>query len=453
MSKNNSNTQGLTEGFAQHSYEDWLAEATRSLKGRNIADLQHATADGINIEVIYAAADASAIAGMPCSAPKIISAVAEVDPAAANAALLAELEGGADGIALQFGTHGQPGLPVSGAAIETAIADVLLDAASLSLDLGSGDWPQALEAIRPLVQRVAEKSGHLNINADPIGLVVGSQAQDPADAIGAKLGTDLSTLAEFASQLKDRPGINLFSASGIPAHEAGATEAQELAAMLVSGTAYLRALDGAGHAPAKAMGWIALEMAADTEIFVNIAKLRAARALWARVAELCGTTARPSLHVRSSARMMAKADVHTNMLRTTTAALAAGLGGADSLTVLPFTHGLGKPDNLGRRVARNTMNILGQESFVGAVSDPALGSGLVESLTESLAEAAWKLFQAVEAAGGGTAPGSARLLTDAITTNRDARDADLKSGARIAVGVNAFVNDADIPPQVEPWPQ
>ena len=129
------------------------------------------------------------------------------------------------------------------------------------------------------------------------------------------------------------------------------------------------------------------------EQFPSIAKLRAARRLWARVLELSG--AQPGTmrqHAVTSRPMMSTFDPWVNMLRTTVAAFAAGVGGADAVTVLPFDGPLGRPDAFGRRIARNTSALLIAESHVGQVTDPAGGSYAVEKLTDDLAVAAWELF-------------------------------------------------------------
>src|SRR5262249_32837404 len=162
------------------------------------------------------------------------------------------------------------------------------------------------------------------------------------------------------------------------------SEAQELAFSLAVALAYLRALE-AETPLADAARMIFFRLVADADQFLTVAKFRALRKLWARVQEACGLAPRPALVAAEAAwRTMTQRDPWVNMLRATMAVFAAGLGGADSITVLPFTAALGLPDRFARRMARNTQLILLEESNLAKVSDPAAGSGVIEDLTAKL---------------------------------------------------------------------
>ena len=170
--------------------------------------------------------------------------------------------------------------------------------------------------------------------------------------------------------------------------EAGASETQELAAMLATGATYLRALAAAGLDVDAACSQIEVTLAADADVFTTIAKLRAARRVWSAMTAACGASPAaqaPRLHVRTAERMMTRRDPWVNLLRVTAAAFAAGVGGAGSVTTAAFDAELGEPDELGRRMARNTQLLLQEESNVGRVVDPAGGSWYVESLTDDIA--------------------------------------------------------------------
>ena len=176
---------------------------------------------------------------------------------------------------------------------------------------------------------------------------------------------------------------------------------QELAYVLAVAVAYLRALESGGVALDQARRMIFFRLSADADQFLTIAKFRALRKLWARVEEACGLAPVPAFVSAETAwRMMTRRDPHVNMLRTTIAAFSAGIGGADAVTVLPFTAALGLPDRFARRIARNSQLLLLEESNLAKVSDPAAGSGGFEALTEQLCTAAWALFQEIERAGG-----------------------------------------------------
>ena len=190
-------------------------------------------------------------------------------------------------------------------------------------------------------------------------------------------------------------------ADGRVIHDAGGSEVQELAFVLAAGVAYLRAMESAGVALEDAQGMIYARLAADADQFLTMAKFRALRLLWARIEQACGLTPKPSFIAADTAwRMLTQRDPYVNMLRATMATFSAGLGGANAITVLPHTLALGLPDPFARRVARNTQLVLLEESNLAKVSDPAAGSGGIETLTQQLCEAAWALFQEIEKAGG-----------------------------------------------------
>jgi methylmalonyl-CoA mutase len=221
-------------------------------------------------------------------------------------------------------------------------------------------------------------------------------------------------------------------------HDAGASEALELGLTLSVMVAYLRALDTLpGEASARA---IAVTLAADQDMFLTLAKFRATRLLHARMLELSRLPPTPlKLHAETSWRMMAAKDPHANILRTTAAVFGAGLGGADSIAVQPFSMAQGLPDRFARRVARNSQNILLDESHLWRVADPAAGSGYVESLTAELCDRAWHEFQMIEKGGG---------IVDALRTGLvQGRLADARQRAAEGhpiIGVTAFA------PSIEP---
>ena len=240
-------------------------------------------------------------------------------------------------------------------------------------------------------------------------------------------------------------------------HEAGASEAQELSYLAATLVAYLRAFEAAGVAPKDALPTIAFALSVDTDLFVNAAKVRAARTIIARIAEASGASP-AAMHITavSSARMMAKRDPWTNMLRTTAACAAATFGGADAITVLPYTWALGVPDRFARRVARNTQLVLQEELQLGRVVDPIGGSWYVEKLTDELAQRAWTLFQDIEAEGGIVAALSSGGLQDDIAKVAETRARSIATGRIELTGVSVFPFLGDdgvkVTPYAEPAP-
>src|SRR5476649_1000103 len=212
-------------------------------------------------------------------------------------------------------------------------------------------------------------------------------------------------------------------ADGRIIHNAGGSEAQELAFAIAAAVDCLRALEASGVPLDAARGMIYFRLAADDDQFLTMAKLRAVRKLWARVEAACGLAPKPTTVAAETAwRMMTQRDPYVNMLRTTIAVTAAGLGGADNIAVLPHTAALGLPDAFARRVARNTQLILLEESNLAKVADPAAGSGAIEDLTSKLCATAWSQFQEIEAHGGCWAALEHRLIQRHVTAVRTMRE-------------------------------
>ena len=312
------------------------------------------------------------------------------DPAAANAQALDDLQNGATGLVLVFAGSVSAngfGLDPSPATLARALDGVDLDR--------RGDRSQSRRrrrgtssAISPRWSKAAASRRQRSICA-PASI---RSAASPLPAAGRGPGT--SWRHHFAAMVGELAGDGFRGpfavADGRIIHNAGGSEAQELAFALASAVAYLRALEASGMALEAARDAIYFRLSADADQFLTMAKFRAARKLWARVEAACGLTPKPLMIAAETAwRMMTQRDPYVNMLRTTIAVAAAGLGGADSITVLPHTAPLGLPDAFARRVARNTQLVLLEESNLARVADPAAGSGALEAMTQELCTAAW----------------------------------------------------------------
>jgi methylmalonyl-CoA mutase len=201
---------------------------------------------------------------------------------------------------------------------------------------------------------------------------------------------------------------------------------------------------------------IFFRLAADSDQFLTMAKFRALRKLWARVEEASGLAPEPVfISAETAWRTMTKRDPHVNMLRATMAVVAAGTGGADAISVLPFTNAIGLPDKFARRIARNTQLILLEESNLAKVADPAAGSGGIEDLTAKLCAAAWSLFQEIERAGGTAAALEQGLIQKKVAAVRAARTQALQEGTDALTGTTIFPNPDEVPaavPDVAPIP-
>ncbi|HEY5882989.1 MAG TPA: methylmalonyl-CoA mutase family protein, partial [Nakamurella sp.] len=318
------------------------------------------------------------------------SAVFGSDAGACAEAALAELESGATSLWLTVGGRG-----VAPAELAAALRGVHLDMAPVEVSAGAGvTGPQAAAALAEVISTAPDGVAlGTNLGADPVGRLARSgETPDAAD-----VADQISDILGLATDL----GVRGFVADGTVAHGRGAGDAAELAYTVAVGVQYLRAFEAAGLDLDRSLRLLDLRLAATGEQFTTIAKFRAARVLWSRIGQLSGApSAVATIHAVTSLPMTTRHDPWVNLLRTTIAAFAAGVGGADAITVLPFDIRLGVPDSFGRRMARNISSLLVDESHVAVVADPAAGAYAVETLTHELAEAAWAGFQAIERAGG-----------------------------------------------------
>ena len=391
---------------------DWEAQAAAVLRkakrlGEGDADhlvwqkLARTTLDGITVTPLGTRADLDGLetTGRPQrqGAWDIRAYVDAREPKLAHEEALVDLDGGVTS------------LWVNGAAdYAVVLADVLLDLAPVVLDEGD---PEAFLAY------AADRELHPDTN----------------------LGVPAAAATAAAAQTARERGIRAFVVDASAVHDRGASDVQELAASMAAGAAYLRALAEQGLGVDEAAALVEFRYAATDEQFTTIAKLRAARRLWARVLELSQGSGAMRQHAVTSRPMMSKYDPWVNMLRTTVAAFAAGVGGADSVTVLPFDGPLGRPDALGRRVARNISHLLIDESHVAAVADPAGGAYAVERLTDDLARAAWELFGRLDEGAD---------LDAEIAKTVEQREREIATRKRPITGLTEFPNlDEVLPPR------
>ncbi|WP_414169890.1 methylmalonyl-CoA mutase small subunit [Streptoverticillium reticulum] len=450
-----------TRGQWQRLVEGVLSKAGTGATGPAAEDaLATALQDGLTTRPLYTAENATGAAGHPGFPPFVrggragATAVSgwdvrqrhrEPDPRKANEAVLADLENGATSLWL---TVGPAGLPVSGLA--TALEGVYLDLAAVVLDAGAETGPAA-EALLQLcdARDVPRTALTGNLGADPLGTL----ARTGQDADLAQQMAEAAALA--ARCTRELPGLRALTVDALPYHDAGGSAAEELGCSLATGVAYLRALTDAGLTVDEACGQLEFRYAATADQFLTIATFRAARRLWARVAEAGGAAAASGAqrqHAVTSAVMMTRRDPWVNMLRTTVACLGAGVGGADAVTVLPFDEALGLPDAFARRIARNTSAVLLEESHLARVIDPAGGSWYVESLTDQLAHAAWAWFQEIERAGGLEAALRSGLVADRLAATWRSRSARLATRREPVTGVSEFPNLGEQPVHREPAP-
>jgi methylmalonyl-CoA mutase len=461
MTPSSESTLTLAGEFPPASRDEWreLVSGVLRKAGRLPEDLSGPVedliatplADGITVAALYTAQDTVPSAGVPGVAPFTRGATAlgaspdgwdirqrhaDPDVAATAEAVLADLLNGVTSLWLALGAGA---LPVD--ALPTVLAEVYLDLAPIVLD--AGDQTEA--ATDALFALAAEKDVPTEalrgcLGVDPLAWLATRDSDTDVEA-GLRLAGTLANRCRA-----ERPRVRALSVDATGYHNAGADEAHELGYSLAAGVAYLRALTGAGLSESDAFTQLEFRYAATTDQFATIAKLRAARSLWARVAKECGVEGASSAqrqHAVSSEQVLTARDPWVNMLRGTLAGFGAGVGGADAVTVLPFDTALGLPDKFARRIARNTQSLLVCESHLARVLDPAGGSWYVEKLTNDIARRAWEVFTEVERAGGMSDALRAGSIANTLRDSWTTRERRLATRGEPITGVSEFPNVAE----------
>lgn len=428
---------------------DWEAAAAAVLrKARRLGDddpdsdawttLTRATLDGIGVAPLGRPADLDGLttAGRPTrsGAWDVRTQVEVVDDEAANEAVLQDLENGGTSLLLHLSEEAEHDWA-------TVLDGVLLDLAPVALDRASSEQVEAFADFLEGVEGALHPATNLSFDLQTLEMLPSRRRDDQATA------RDLfAPVVRRGFQL----GVRALVVDATALHDRGASDAQELGWAIATGVAHLRLLEAEGFGAEQGARLIEFRVAATDEQFPTIAKMRAARRLWARVLEASGVgegAPEMALHAVTSRPMTSRRDPWVNMLRGTVAAFAAGVGGADAVTVVPFDDPLGVPDAFGRRIARNTSSLLIEESHVAAVTDPAGGSYAVEKLTDDLAVAGWAELGRIEAAGGALADEARAGVEERVRAVRDARDAQVADRSRPLTGVSEFPNLDEVLPE------
>jgi methylmalonyl-CoA mutase len=409
----------LAQPEDRHTRADWERETAKVLrKARRMTDddpddlvwdkLTRATLDGIALPPLGTPdlLEGLQTSGRPTRAGEwdIRSFLAAGPEKAVNEEVLADLEGGVTSVWVEV-------------APDTDLA-VLLDGVYVDL---------APVVLQPVGDPVATARAFL--------AWAGDLELHPGTCLGVPAG---SFDADLAADARERDVV-AFVVDATDVNDRGGSDAQELGAASARLASYLRLATDAGWSVPDAAALVEVRLAVTDEQFASIAKLRAARRLWSRIQEHCD--AEPvamRLHAVTSRPMMTRYDPWVNMLRTTVAAFAAGVGGADAVTVLPFDSALGRPDGFGRRIARNTSHLLISESHVARVADPAGGSYAVEKLTDDLAVAGWQVLGEIEDGAD---------LDAAIADVVAAREKEVATRRRPLTGLSEFPNLAETLPE------
>lgn len=394
----------LAGGFPASGPDAWRVLAEKALRGADFdSTLGRSTVDGIERGPVFF--DRPTGSHAVDAAPRDLDlpwgmrqTLVEATPEAANAAALDDLMGGVSELELRLDNTGAFGLKANELdLLDTALRGVDLSLAPVHLDSLNGQGHHA----RLLLTLFARRRLDGETVEGGLGLHPVERAARQGIALDDQCRPKAIELVELAQAAF--PRLKVFRLEAALAFEAGGSETQELALMAASAATYMRWMLDAGLDANTAAGLIEARLAADTDIHLTIAKLRAARRIFARIAASFGASGeatRLSLHAVTAGRMLSAKDPWTNLIRNACAGFAAAAGGADAITVRPLTDAIGRPTGFARRVARNLHILLAEESHLGKVTDPAAGSYLHETLADRLAEAAWSLFQDIERDGG-----------------------------------------------------
>jgi methylmalonyl-CoA mutase len=450
----------LAGDFAAPTWEEWETEVLKVLNRRRppgkeltidqaMARLRSTSVDGLTIEPLYTKFDGEL--GYPGVAPftrgttvkdgdmdawDVRTLHEDPDVAFSNAQVLADLERGATSIWLRVGPDA-----IKAEDVAAVLAGVKPELAGLAVS-SYDDQEGAANALLGVVSG----GGKANLGLDPVGYAA-TNGTNP----------DLSGLADWVKKSQAAgPGVKAICVDVQTYHNAGAGVVLELAIAAATGVEYLRVLEIAGFSPEEAAAQIEFRLTADADQFSTISKLRAFRRIWTRIAEACevpSAKAGAVINAVTSWRMLTRDDAYVNLLRNTVATFGAAVGGAESITVLPFDTAHGLPTDFSRRLARNIQLLAAEESNVGRVNDPAGGAFFVEAYTDEIAEKAWALFQKIDGDGGVSAwltvADAAAIAINEVKAERDKRLATRKIPL---TGVSMFPRDEEVDIEVRPRP-
>ncbi|MDP8323114.1 MAG: methylmalonyl-CoA mutase family protein [Candidatus Stygibacter australis] len=471
--------KGLLSEFSGTSDAAWLAAAEKLLKGKPFDKvLRTSTYEGLTLEPQYRRevwdkvshidelpGEGSNVRGTQAegylhSAWKIAQEIRLPLAEDFNAALLVSLKRGQDAVNLvideagkagkdpdeaKSGTVGKNGTSISCLSdLEKALADVELDYVDVYTQAGNSGLEYAM-----LLAAYCEKHGidaaRLQgcVGADPLGQLaeLGSISCSLTEAYGKMTG-----LIIWAKETEAH--LRTIEINTIVYHNAGASAVEELAFALATGAEYIRNLNKFGLEIDEIAPRIQFSLALGGNLFMEIAKLRAARILWSQVVKGFGgndESARMRIHGRTGIYNKTKNDPYVNMLRTTTEAFAGVIGGVDSIHIGEFDEVIRQSDEFSRRIARNQQIILSEESHLGHVIDPAGGSWYIEELTQMLAEKAWSSFQMLEAEGSFSELLLSGKVKDIVEKVAKIRSDNLASRKNVLVGINMYANLLETP--------
>lgn len=472
----------LFGAFPAHSYEDWRKAIDKALKGAPFEKkLVTPTYEGISLQPLYRLEDSQDlphVGSLPGFAPytraagllgyvgkswQVCQELPYSTADAFNQALRADLERGQNAVNLTVDQATRLGLDAdqadasalgvggvslsSVADLEQALAGVDLTQTPIYIQAGGAALPLTA-LLLALVEQRGQSPAALQgcVGMDPLGVLArDGRLPRPLE----RIYDTMTRLTHWAATTA--PGLQTIAVQGHPYHDGGGSATQELAFALATAVEYLRAMQSRGLDIDTAAPRLRFAFSIGSNFFMEVAKLRAARLLWAKIAQAFGGGAEAqkiTVHVRTSAWNKTIYDPYVNMLRSTVEALAGVVGGSDSMHVSPFDEVVRPPDEFSRRIARNVHTILREEANIARTIDPVGGSWCVEWLTDAVARQAWSLFQEVEKQGGMFSALQTGWPQSQVATIAAQRIANLSRRKDIFVGVNMYANIQEKPLEV-----
>ncbi|MBP3512111.1 MAG: methylmalonyl-CoA mutase small subunit [Prevotella sp.] len=442
------NREKLFTEFAAPTTQEWLDKIQVDLKGADFnKKLVWRTNEGFNVQPFYRREDVLKLKtpeALPGEFPfvrgnkkdnnewYVRQNIVADDAAAANAKALDILNKGVDSLGFRI-----PGDKVSAEFIDTLLKDIRCDIVEVSFRT----CPCHVLELTDILTAYFEKQGYDKEK------LVGGIGFDPIEKMLMK-GKDTSKLLADApvlvEKLKDYPNMRCIMVHSEALNNSGAYIVQELGYALAWGNEYLHQLVEAGVDVDLAARSIKFYMGVSENYFMEIAKFRAARLLWAEIVKQyepkCDCACKMIVNAQTTTYNKTIFDSYVNLLRTQTETMSAALGGVHSIVVTPFDAVYEQPTDFSERIARNQQLLLKEESHFDKVVDPSAGSYYIEELTHSLADVAWKLFLKIEEEGGFLAAVKAGTVQDDINATNDKRHADAAKRKEFILGTNQFPN-------------
>lgn len=435
----------LFDMFPECSYEEWRAKVEADLKGADFnKKLVWRTNEGFNVEPVYRAeniADFKTVDTLPGEYPYVRGTRTDNDWLIRQE-VLADTPAEANAIAKEIITKGITSLGFNVALESEADVKALLDGIDIKkFELNFKCCPRKAVSLAKVLVDYLRNNGLLNdfhgsIDFNPMRRALKHGTEFPGDIKALSL--------ELLDVVKIVPELRVFAVDSFMFCDAGAYIFQELGYALAWGSEWLSMLTDAGVKADDVARRIKFNMGVSSNYFMEIAKFRAARMVWAQIVEQYKPESKLSskmlCHAVTSSFNQTIYDAHVNLLRSQTETMSAALAGVDSITTVPFDVPYKKPDAFSERIARNQQFLLKEESHLDKVVDPAGGSYYVETLTVSLAKEAWKLFLDVEEKGGFLACINDNSIQDAVNATAEKRHVDVARRKEILLGTNQYPN-------------